>query len=430
MEWVSWRWIFLLNLPLAAAAVVLALLGREEESPSGAHGPARPRRRGARSDRLRAPDVRARRGGRPRLRRASGGHSSSPRRPSAAFVVVETRVAEPMLPFALFRERNFAAANAQTFLVYAGLYGFFVFFTLYLQFLGFTPFEAGLLNIPSSVVMILLAARFGGLADRHGPRLYLTVGPALIGLGTLVFAIVDTQLGVLDLRHRRAPALLARPGDDGGADHGDGAQVGARALRGHRLGRQLHGLAPRKPHRHRGDRPRHRARLRGAHRRRERRAAGEGPDARRSCGRPRWKRSARAWRSPPRSRSRAPPSAPSASRTGRPAARRRPQSANRRRRQPKRERRERARGSARAPPPASRRPRRGSRAGSSGRRSRPAPRGRGPAGRAPRGPARGRGRPPRTRPRRREGSSSPPPPPARRRCQAGSSPSASWKRAS
>jgi len=98
-----------------------------------------------------------------------------------------------MLPFDLFRDRNFAAANAETFLVYAGLYGFFVFFTLYLQFLGFTPFEAGLLNVPTSIVMILLAARFGGLADKHGPRLYLTLGPALIGVGTLVFAIVDTR---------------------------------------------------------------------------------------------------------------------------------------------------------------------------------------------------------------------------------------------
>jgi MFS family permease len=98
-----------------------------------------------------------------------------------------------MLPFDLFRERNFAAANAETFLVYAGLYGFLVFFTLYLQFLGFTPFEAGLLNIPTSVVMILLAARFGGLADRHGPRLYLTLGPALIGAGTLVFCLVTEQ---------------------------------------------------------------------------------------------------------------------------------------------------------------------------------------------------------------------------------------------
>ena len=111
----------------------------------------------------------------------------------AGFVVVERRLAEPMLPFELFRRRNFAAANAETFLVYAALYGFFVFFTIYLQFLGFSPFEAGLLNIPTSLVMIALAARFGALADRHGPRLFLTLGPALIGAGTLVFMLVDEQ---------------------------------------------------------------------------------------------------------------------------------------------------------------------------------------------------------------------------------------------
>ncbi|MGH3010456.1 MAG: MFS transporter [Gaiellaceae bacterium] len=192
VEWVSWRWIFLLNLPLAAAAVALALLGREEEAPS------------TRSGRLDLPGAALTATGFGLLtyglvEGADRGFGSvwwalvGAAVALAAFVVVERRVAEPMLPFALFRERNFAAANAQTFLVYAGLYGFFVFFTLYLQFLGFTPFEAGLLNIPSSVIMILLAARFGALADRHGPRLYLTIGPALIGIGTLVFAIVETR---------------------------------------------------------------------------------------------------------------------------------------------------------------------------------------------------------------------------------------------
>jgi EmrB/QacA subfamily drug resistance transporter len=192
VEWVSWRWIFLLNLPLAAAAVVLALLGRDEESAS------------ARTGRLDLPGATLAATGFGLLTyglvegadRGFGGlwwAFAGAAVALTAFVVVETRVDEPMLPFALFRERNFAAANAQTFLVYAGLYGFFVFFTLYLQFLGFTPFEAGLLNIPSSVVMIVLAARFGALADRQGPRLYLTVGPALIGLGTLVFAVVDTK---------------------------------------------------------------------------------------------------------------------------------------------------------------------------------------------------------------------------------------------
>jgi MFS family permease len=98
-----------------------------------------------------------------------------------------------MLPFRLFRRRNFAAANLETFFVYAGLYGVLVYLTLYIQFLGFTPFEAGLITTPTSVVMILLAARFGALADRQGPRLWLTLGPAAIGAGALLLLLVDDR---------------------------------------------------------------------------------------------------------------------------------------------------------------------------------------------------------------------------------------------
>jgi EmrB/QacA subfamily drug resistance transporter len=192
VEWVSWRWIFLINLPFAAAAVALAVIGRCHEEP--------PERLG----RLDIPGAALAAAGFGLLtyglvEGAERGFGelwwSFPVAAAAlgAFVAVERRVKQPMLPFELFRRRNFAVANAETFLVYAALYGFFVFFTIYLQFLGFTPFEAGLLNIPSSLVMIALAARFGTLADRHGPRLYLTVGPALIGVGTLVFLLVDEK---------------------------------------------------------------------------------------------------------------------------------------------------------------------------------------------------------------------------------------------
>ena len=153
VEWVSWRWIFLLNLPLAAAAVFLALLGRGDEGESArAGGSTSPAPRSPRSASASSPTA------------SSRAPTAASRRLWWAFVVAvaalaalrrrRARVDEPMLPFELFRERNFAAANVETFLVYAGLYGFFVFFTLYLQFLGFTPFEAGLLNIPASVVMI------------------------------------------------------------------------------------------------------------------------------------------------------------------------------------------------------------------------------------------------------------------------------------
>jgi EmrB/QacA subfamily drug resistance transporter len=184
VEWASWRWIFFLNLPLAAATVVLAQLGRCDEKAQ------------LRLGRLDIPGAVLAALGFGALtyglvegaRAGFAGHAwafAVALVALAAFVVYERRAAEPMLPFELFKRRNFAAANVQTFVVYAALYGSLVFFTLYLQFLGFSPFEAGLIQVPTSIVMFLLAARFGALADRQGPRLYLTVAPILLGLGTL-----------------------------------------------------------------------------------------------------------------------------------------------------------------------------------------------------------------------------------------------------
>jgi EmrB/QacA subfamily drug resistance transporter len=184
VEWASWRWIFFINLPLAAATVVLAQVGRCDEKAQ------------LRLGRLDIPGAVLAALGFGALTYAlvEGARAGFAGRAwafavafvsLAAFVVYERRAAEPMLPFELFKRRNFAAANVQTFVVYAALYGSLVFFTLYLQFLGFSPFEAGLIQVPTSVVMFLLAARFGALADRQGPRLYLTVAPILLGLGTL-----------------------------------------------------------------------------------------------------------------------------------------------------------------------------------------------------------------------------------------------------
>ena len=139
-----------------------------------------------------------------------------------------------MLPFALFRRRNFAVANLETFLVYGALGGVFFFFTIYLQFLGFSPLAAGLANVPGSVMMILLAARFGTLADEHGPRSSSPSGPTLIGSGHRA-VLVHAQQGRLLARGRAGPPrLLVRAGDGRRADHVDGAQVGARRLLGHR----------------------------------------------------------------------------------------------------------------------------------------------------------------------------------------------------
>jgi EmrB/QacA subfamily drug resistance transporter len=192
VEWASWRWIFFINIPLAALTVVLAQLGRCDE------------RSQLRLGRLDLPGAGLAAAGFGALTYAlvEGARGGFLERWWAflaaalalgGFVVFERRTAEPMLPFELFRRRNFAAANLQTFIVYAALYGSLVFFTLYLQFLGFSPFEAGLLQVPTSVVMFLLAARFGGLADRQGPRLYLTAGPALLGLGALAMLAIGDR---------------------------------------------------------------------------------------------------------------------------------------------------------------------------------------------------------------------------------------------
>ena len=192
VEWISWRWIFFINLPLAALAVVLALLGRS------------PERAEQRVGRLDLPGAALAAIGFGSLTYAmvEGAEDGFAQYWWAfvlaavslvAFGIVEQRTHEPMLPFELFRRRNFTAANLETFLVYAALSGNFVFVILYLQFLGFSPFQAGLLEIPTSVIMIVLAARFGALADRFGPRFFLTAGPALLAVGTLLFLLVDER---------------------------------------------------------------------------------------------------------------------------------------------------------------------------------------------------------------------------------------------
>ena len=79
--------------------------------------------------------------------------------------------------------------------------------------------------------MILLAARFGKLADEHGPRLYLTLGPFLVGVGILLILPVRERSDFWTFGIASVHRLLARPRDAGRADHVDRAEVGAVQVR-------------------------------------------------------------------------------------------------------------------------------------------------------------------------------------------------------
>ena len=109
-----------------------------------------------------------------------------------AFFWAETRVANPMLPLGIFRSRQFSAANAVTFVVYAALGGFFFLLVAFLQIaLDYTPIEAGAASLPVTLIMLVFSARSGALAQRIGARLPLTVGPLVIAAGLLLMTTID-----------------------------------------------------------------------------------------------------------------------------------------------------------------------------------------------------------------------------------------------
>ncbi|GAA4538016.1 MFS transporter [Pseudonocardia xishanensis] len=104
-----------------------------------------------------------------------------------AFVPVERRSPHPLVPPSLFRSRVFTAANVVTLLVYAALGTLFLLLVLQLQVVaGFSPVLAGASLLPVTLLMLLLSARSGALAQRIGPRVPMTVGPLLAAAGVLL----------------------------------------------------------------------------------------------------------------------------------------------------------------------------------------------------------------------------------------------------
>jgi predicted MFS family arabinose efflux permease len=103
-----------------------------------------------------------------------------------------------MLPLSLFRSRNFAAGNIATLAIYAGLSVSAFLITITLQQVGgYSALMASLALLPVSVLMFLLSSRFGALAGRFGPRLFMTVGPLVAAVGFLLMLRVQPQVRYL-----------------------------------------------------------------------------------------------------------------------------------------------------------------------------------------------------------------------------------------
>ncbi|MEU3994813.1 MFS transporter [Streptomyces fungicidicus] len=185
----GWRWVFLLNVPLALLCAPIALRHVPESSGVKAEG---------RFDVLGAALgaialglvtyalIEAEGDTVPAAASAVAGLAAA-----IAFVLVEKRRPAPMMPPAIFASRQFSAVNGVTLCVYAAFGGFFFLAALQLQVVvGWSALAAGTALLPTTALMLLLSARSGELGDRIGPRIPLTVGPLLCAAGMLLMTRV------------------------------------------------------------------------------------------------------------------------------------------------------------------------------------------------------------------------------------------------
>ena len=101
-----------------------------------------------------------------------------------------------MMPLSLFANLTFSGANLLTFFLYAGLGAGMLFLSLNLvQVQGYDQLQSGLTFLPFTILMVFVARFAGSLADKYGPRLLLTIGPALAGLGLLLLSFVKQTAG-------------------------------------------------------------------------------------------------------------------------------------------------------------------------------------------------------------------------------------------
>jgi EmrB/QacA subfamily drug resistance transporter len=237
VEAASWRWVFLVNLPLAVVVVLVAARHVPESVDPTA------------SDRLDVTGAALGAVGLAGITYASIAGGERGPDPAvvaaglagllalAAFVVLERRSDHPLVPPGLFASRQFTVTNIVTFAIYAAFGAVFFLLVLHLQVVaGFSPLAAGTAMLPVTLLLLALSARTGALAARIGPRLLMAAGPLVAAAGLLLTLRIgrdaayatDVLPGVLlfglGLALLVAPltatVLAAAPGDHAGAASG------------------------------------------------------------------------------------------------------------------------------------------------------------------------------------------------------------------
>ena len=196
-EYVSWRAIFFLNLPVAAGAVAVTLFAtRESRDETTTHTIDWPGIAAlsvgltalvlalveGNAWGLGSPEIVA------LLATAAAG--------LVAFTLLEPRVREPMVDFALFRSRTFLGANVIAFVISFAMLATFFFIALYMQnILGYSAVEAGVRFLPATLMIVLVAPIAGRLTDRVGPRPLIVTGLTLTAVGLFLQTRIDTDSG-------------------------------------------------------------------------------------------------------------------------------------------------------------------------------------------------------------------------------------------
>lgn len=189
VEVASWRWIFVLNVPLATVVILIAVRHVPESSDPTAGG--------------KPIDIPGALAGSAGLAALTYGLIQRSAPTSAVgvavlivFVVIEARSNAPMLPLSIFANRVFSAVNGLTFVIYGALGTVLFLISLVLQEgLGYSALQAGGSLFPITLIMLALSSRSGALSERLGPRLPLTVGPVVIGAGLALLVRVQPGRG-------------------------------------------------------------------------------------------------------------------------------------------------------------------------------------------------------------------------------------------